>query len=353
MKLNRGLKAIFTMIVLASIGALLVWVFIEGRKELAMEQERERPVKSASRVSIQDGESIVTLDPATQMKSGITVIPLEPVSHHGELRAYGMVLQPQDLTDLRNNFAAARARVERTRASLDASRKAYERLKTLRENNRNISDKALQAAEATRRSDEAEARAAEEALRTLEGTGRQKWGPVISTWLLDGSPDFARLLEQQDILIQITLSSGAPVSSLPQVALVQTGDGKWISARFVSPSPRTDPRIQGMSFFYLAPAQAGLLSGMNVIAYLPVGSEVSGVIVPDSAVVWWQGKAWVYVQKDTGRFARREISTDQPVQNGWFMEKGFPAGDQLVMSGAQLLLSEEFRAQIQIGEEGK
>lgn len=347
------LKSILAILILAGVGALLVWAFIEGRKELAMEQERERPVKSASRVSIQDGESIVTLDPATQMKSGITVTPLEPVSHHGELRAYGIVLQPQDLIDLRNNYAAAKARVERTRASLEASRKAYERLKTLRENNRNISDKAFQTAEATWRSDEAEARAAEEALHTLEDTGRQQWGPVITTWLLDGLPAFARLLEQQDILIQITLPSGAQVSSWPQNAWVQTADGKRISARFVSPSPRTDPRIQGMSSFFLAPAQTGLLPGMNVIAYLPVGPQVSGVIIPDSAVVWWQGKAWVYVQKDTGRFARREISTDQPVQNGWFIEKSFSAGDWLVTSGAQLLLSEEFRAQIEVGKEGK
>lgn len=347
------LKSILTIIVLASVGALLIWAFIEGRKELATEQERERPVKSASRVSIQDGESIVTLDPATQIRSGIIVTPLEPVSHHGELRAYGMVLQPQDLIDLRNSYTVAEAQLEKAQAGLEVSRKTYERLKALRENNRNISDKALQAAEATWRSDEAEARAVEQALRALEDAARQRWGEVITRWLFDGSSAFDRLMQQQDVLIQITLPSGAQIASAPQSARVQAVTGTLTSATLLSPSPRTDPRIQGMSFFYLAPAQTGLLPGMNVIAYLPVGPKVSGVIVPDSAVVWWQGKAWVYVQKDTGPFARREIPTDRPVQNGWFIEKGFSAGDRLVTSGAQLLLSEEFRAQIQVGEEGK
>jgi hypothetical protein len=348
------LKSILTIIVLAGIVALLIWAFIEGRRELAMEQERERPVKSASRVSIQDGESIVTLDSATQMKSGITTTPLEPVSHHGELRAYGMVLSPQDLVDLRDRYAAAKARLEKAQAGLEVSGKAYERLKVLRENNRNISEKALQAAEATWRSNEAEARAAEEALRVLEDNARQQWGGVIAGWLLDGSPALDRLMQQQDVLIQITLPSGARVPSAPQTARVQAADGTLTSITLVSPSLRTDPRIQGISFFYTAPAQVtSLLPGMNVIAYLPVGPKISGIIVPDSAVVWWQGKAWVYVQKDTDRFARREISTDQPVQNGWFIGKGFSAGDRLVTSGAQLLLSEELRAQIQVGEEGK
>ena len=89
---------------------------------------------------------------------------------------------------------------------------------------------------------------------------------------------------------------------------------------------------------------------MNVLAYLANGSRMQGVIVRAAAVVWWQGKAWIYVQKDTERFARREISTDTPVEDGWFVVNGLLPDDRIVTTGAQLLLSEELRSQIQIGD---
>ena len=109
-----------------------------------------------------------------------------------------------------------------------------------------------------------------------------------------------------------------------------------------------------MSLFYRVSAQTtGLLVGMNLLAYLAVGPTIRGVIVPTSAVVWWQGKAWVYLQRGQDRFARREVPAESPLQDGWFVVNGFSGGDHVVVKGAQLLLSEEFRGQIQTqGEEG-
>lgn len=333
---------------------MLVWAFLEKRQELTLEQERERPIKVPSRVSMQDGEPTITLDQDTQRKSGIVIAPLAATSHQEELRAYGTILQLQGLVDVRNNYAAAKAQVDKIQAALAASRKEYERLKGLHQANQNISDKALQAAEAVWRADEASARAAQEAVSAVESTARQQWGSVLAEWLSDTSQPFDRLLQQREVLIQITLPAGAPPLSAPQLARVQAADGTLVSAKLVSPAPHTDPRLQGMSFFYRAPAETpGLLFGMNVLAYLPVGPQVQGVIVPAAAVVWWQGKAWVYVQRGPDQFVRREIPTETPLQEGWFVGKGLSAGEQLVVSGAQLLLSEEFRAQIQVGEEGQ
>jgi hypothetical protein len=351
MKLKLSLKSLSVIIILAIIAFLLIWAFVKGRKELAMEQERERAIKATSRVSIQDSEMVLTLDRTTQIESEITVVSLTATSHREEFRAYGIVLPVQELVDLRNSFTSAKAQVEKYRASVEASRREYERLKALHEDSRNISDKVFQAAEATWRSDEANVRAAEEALHALEGTARQQWGTVITRWLFDESPAFDRLLRQDDTLIQVTLPSGTSLLSSPQTALVEAASGTSVSATLVSPSPRTDPRIQGMSFFYVALSQIGLLPGMNVSAYLPVGPQVQRVVVPATAVVWLQGKAWVYVQKDAEHFARREISTGTPVKDGWFIVKGLSAGDRVVVSGAQLLLSEEFRTQVQGGEE--
>ena len=349
MRVRPTVKSMLVVILLVGIGALLVWAFIEGRKELATEQERERPIKTPLRVATQDGETVITLDKATQVKSGISVAPLQPVSHREEVRAYGTVLQLQDLVDLRNACIAAKAQLEKSQASLEVSKKEYERLKVLH-SNRNISDKAFQAAEATWTSDEVNLRAAQESLHALEGAARQKWGTVLAKWLFDGSSAFSRLIQQQEVLIQITLPSDAHVSSAPQDARIQLSDGKLASAKLVSRAPHTDPRIQGMSFFYIASGTTDFLAGMNVVAYLPVGSQIRGVIVPASAIVWWQGKAWVYVQKGEERFVRHEVSIDIPVENGWLVSQGLSAEDRLAVSGTQLLLSEEFRGQVQVGD---
>ncbi len=347
MRLKR-LKSIMLIVLAGGIGALLMWTFMKGHKGFATEQDSAPPVKEAAGASTQGSKSVLTLDKDAQIKGGIVVAPLETISHQEEVQAYGVVVELQDLADLYGNYSAAKAQVKKMQASLEASRKDYERVKTLYEDNKNVSEKAFQAAEATWRSDEASARAAQDALHSLEATARQRWGGVLAKWLFEVSPAFDRLIKQEDVLIQITLPSDVQISSAPQTAWVEAADGKRTSAEFLSLSPRTDPRLQGMSFFYLVPAQTpGLLPGMNVLAYLPVGPPVQGVVVPASATVWWQGKVWTYMQKEPEHFVRREVSTEAPVKDGWFVVKDLSAGDRLVVSGAQLLLSEEFHSQIQ------
>ena len=348
--MRSGLKTILVITVVIGAAAVLVWAFVQGRKELAMEQERERPIKAPVRVFTENGESVVKLDLDTQEKSGIAVNSLKVISRQEELKAYGVVVELQPLVELRNSFATAQAQVEKAQASLEASRKEYERLKTLREN-QNVSVKVFQAAEAAWRSDSASERSAEVALEAIRATVGQQWGAVIGKWLFEGSGEFERLMQRQDVLLKITLPPATRLTSAPRNARVQTQEGKFRSANLLSPAPSTDQRIQGMSFFYVAQApSADLLPGMNVFAYLPNGSETKGIVVPATAVVFWQGKTWIYVQKDSDRFVRHEIPTDTPVDDGWFVTRGLSPNDRIVTRGAQLLLSEELRSQIQIAE---
>jgi hypothetical protein len=87
---------------------------------------------------------------------------------------------------------------------------------------------------------------------------------------------------------------------------------------------------------------------MNVLAFLATGKIIDGVAVPASAVVWWQDRAWVYQRMGPQKFVRVEIATDLPAAGGGYIVAGMPPDIQIVSSGAQLLLSEEFRAQIQV-----
>ena len=348
MKLSGGLRLLIIVVVVVGVGVLLVWGFMAAQKERAAEAERERPIATPLRVSVEGGEPIVTLDEKTQAASAVSVTPLQPVSRRERIRAYGTVVVIQDLIDVVHNYESARAQTQKTLASLDVARRGYQRLKGLNGDDRNISDKTLQAAEAVWRGAKADNEAAQIAVKSLANSLQTLWGPVLSKWVLHGgNPAMERLLAQRDVLVQVTVPGDAPVISAPQDAQVEGTDGKLVSVRLVSAAPRTDPLIQGVSFYFLAPA-TGLVPGMNVVAWLSHGEPTEGVIIPNAAVVWWQGKAWAYVQKDATRFARRPVPTDNPGEDGWFLPGG--TTQKLVTSGAQMLFSEEFRTQVHVGD---
>jgi hypothetical protein len=92
---------------------------------------------------------------------------------------------------------------------------------------------------------------------------------------------------------------------------------------------------------------------MNVLAFLPSGTILDGLTVPAAAIVWWQDRAWVYRRIGPETFTRTDIPTDLPAPGGGFIVKDLPKTTEMVTRGAQLLLSEEFRAQIQVGEDRK
>jgi len=84
------------------------------------------------------------------------------------------------------------------------------------------------------------------------------------------------------------------------------------------------------------------------------GSQTTNqVLVPHSALIWWEGKTWVYLQSSPDTFVRREITLDRPTEQSWLLTAGVRPGERIVVTGAQILLSEELKSQIQILEEGE
>jgi hypothetical protein len=338
----------------AGVAAVTVWSFIQSHAELAQEFEREQPIKRPQRVSFKGGEPVITLDAATQHQSGLRTVELQQTKHHEQLRAYGTVLDLQPLVDLGNSYALAKAQVNATQARLDASRAEFERENTLFKTQTSVVtlDK-LQAAEATFHTDEAALASAEAQLRTVEETAKQSWGSVLGQQLGEPNQTFAQLVQRQEYLVQVTLAAGVLINTPPPRATIQLENGQRQEITFVSPATKTNVAIQGVSLLYTAPASSDLLPGMNVLAFLPLESTIDGVVVPEDAIVWWQGRAWVYIRTSPSTFARRAIATDYRLPEGGYLDRSMAGGTEVVVQGAQMLLSEEFRAQIQIGEEGE
>lgn len=333
------------------IAALLVLTFLgacQNRFDKDDASPQAQPKKGPAQISVENGQTVLTLDAPTQNRLGLEVAPLTLTVTRAQVTALAVVLPVQDLVTFRNNYIASQAQLQKSRLAVDVARKEYARLKSLFEESQNISEKSLQSAEGTLKMNEADERAAQQQLNLQESMVRQEWGGVASKWALEDSPEFQRILDQRDVLVQVTMQTDAAVG-VPKAISLEISDTTRIAASLVSLFPRVDPRIQGRSFLYVASAHIGLTPGVNLLAHLSVGNQMKGLIVPTSAVVWSEGKAWAYQQTASDHFARRVVPTEVPVEGGFFVAQGFSPGDKVVIRGAQTLLSEEMLLHGQVG----
>jgi hypothetical protein len=350
--LRRLLGWVAAAILFGGLGILAVLGFVEGRQQAAVEAERAAPIKPPLRVTMPErGQPIVTIDAAAQKAIGLESAGAHAAPFQDQVRAFGTVLDLASLTTLNTNYVEAVSLLETAQARLMASRPAYERAQALYA--KNIGSLVqVQTSEAALIGDKAAVATAQSKVRTLAATAIQEWGQVIGNGIVESSPLVSRLIERRVFLVQITVPPGVAVKP-PEVAGVEmSGKDERIPIKYVSPATRTDPKIQGLSFFYVASGESGVLPGMNVRAFMASGKEVEGYVVPPSAVIWWSGRPWVYVRIEDDEFTRREIPTEMPYgsKGGYVVPASVfhEQRPQIVTKGAQMLLSEEFRSQIQV-----
>lgn len=348
--MNRNAIAIITL--QAAIIIALFWALVfygQDEYEDYAQEEVEEEIASAARVTSEDGAAVVSISSEVQQQSGIATAPLAAASHQPSQSSLGTVLDIQPLMELRTRFLTAQAEAEVARVSIANSRQEYQRLQLLNQDNRNVSDRAVAAAEATWKEHAARQEAASTQAASIRDSMRQQWGTTLAGWAAAAdSASIARLLQQQEALLRITLPFDAPVPAAGSTLMIEpTGaHGKAVRASYISTAPQADGALQGNTYYYRAPA-ANLRAGMRVAAYATErGKPGSGVVVPSAAVIWYANQAWVYQKEDAERFVRRPVSTEQEAGDGWFNAAGLKAGDEVIVRGAQLLLSEEFKYQI-------
>ena len=349
--LLRGRARLSGVVFATALASLLVWGLFVGRNAAVVEANRSHAVKAPLRVATKNGATVITIDDETQQRSGIKTDALVAVTHQEEIRAYGMVLDVARLTELSNNYNRAQTQTQTAQAKLALSRAEFDRATKLYKDHMAISEAQMQSAEATFVMDQANLAAAQAQVRSLTASAYQDWGAVIGKSVVDQSETAVRLIERREFLLQITLPPGVVLTVAPTTAAIESGKSARAKITFVSPATHIDPKIQGVTLFYAAPAESGLLPGMNVLAFLPTGKVIDGVAIAASSVVWWQDRAWVYLRSSPDKFVRVEIATDLPAPGGGYIVAGMPSDVQIVSSGAQLLLSEEFRSQIQVDED--
>jgi hypothetical protein len=290
----------------------------------------------------------VRLSPARQKAGGLVAEPLKAVSFQPETLGYAKVLDIHPLLELRVRYRAARSDAEVAAAALGLAEKNRARLRELHRAEI-IAGRELVQAEAQWQSD----RAREAAARRLMGEIRREadhgFGAELAHLALDGDTAlFEDLAAHRRLLLLVALPSGAVLPSRNAALFVARDLDRAHAAQAepISPAPRTDELVQGETWFFHTTGEH-FRAGMRLHAWVPAGGGTRrGVVIPPSAVVWQAGKPWAYKRVGEDGFVRTEIAAHKEGGGGWFVERGFAPGESVVVTGGQLLLSEEFRGQI-------
>lgn len=361
------------------------------------------------------GETVVKFDVETQQRMDIRTTPLTAVNKHRDVAAYGHLeedpslsfilrapvagvvrsrsdrrwpgtgetlgdrtllgvveprLAPSERISLGDRLLAAKADLESSSSALTAARAALDRAKILNADDKNVSDRAVQEAETKLAAEQARAKAAGRTVQLIESSLAstrsaslpleiERGGQVVEVLAhpgesVESGQAMVRVSRFDQLLARVDVSAGEPVATSASTATILPlgHETPPLRGQRIALAAAVDPKTQGQPFlFRITNASNTLRPGLAVTAYLESpGTERAGVIVPRSAVVRQSGKAWVYVKTGPDRFNRREAILDEPTDLGWFT-RSLNTGDLIVTTGAQTLFSEEFKSQIQVGDE--
>jgi biotin carboxyl carrier protein len=308
-------------LVLLVIAAIAAGVLLRPR-EGGSEANGEAPVVAPSRVVEEEGEARVVLDTAEVARVGIEVAVLAAAKRTDELRVPGEVVTEPERTAIIRAPVAGR---------LTAEPSGWPELGT-----RVASGAAL--------GQVSDARPLVAPIAGVVTRVGARPGEIVS--------EGQTLLELADRSRPVVRLAWPDAGAPPRVVGLAPDSASRVEADLIGPAAEADPVTRQAVYLYRARrAWPGAVPGTLVDAEVAQGKATAGVLVPDRAVVQWDGLAWVYLQRAPGRYLRVRVPTDHPTPRGWMAGAPLAPGDTVVVTGAELLLSEEFRARVTVGDE--
>lgn len=302
----------------------------------------------------------VTITQKVQELEGIHVIHPDSGTYRKHLEAYGVVLSPERLISLQNQFVSKTQQVRRCKAQLLVTHREYQRQDTLYRQ-KGTSQEDLQVARSKWISDQADLAESQQDLRALIDSSRQFWGSVVTRWIQNNTDPIQRIIKQRAWMIRVTPAGPLPgsINNLPKTVAMGITRQHMFPGRFVSRSPSLDTRFQQAGYFYLVDKPPVDLSpDMNLVVEFPVGKPHQAILIPDSAVTWWQGTPWIYLKSGPRQFNRYSLLGAISAGSHWYVtrqEIPIHHGDELVVSGVQFLLEKELQGAkptVSAGDEG-
>lgn len=309
----------------------LIFLFWGSAPYAAVDDDDKIPPGVSSRTSAQT--------------AGIETQALQAATEQPEFNAYGSVIDLQPLLALRQQFLAAQALRDSAQARYQEADANLSRTRHLHQQDI-VSTRRLQEQQAQWRNDRANLSTSGYQQQTIVAASRLQWGEILTDWFTQANnPQAEQFLNHRVQLLQISLPANTRLN--PGTHTIAVDDhgrrDQAISATLISPAPQVDPITQGERYFFKTEARR-LSFGARVSAWIAGGEPgADGVTIPESAVVWHLGQAFVYIKAENGEFNRRRLADTTSGNGGYFAAEGFTAGEDIVTSGAQTLLSQELK----------
>ena len=287
----------------------------------------------------------VLIDEQAQKQTGISVEPLQAATYSATQNFTGVVLDMRALVEARQRLQSLSAQLTAAQAQLLQRRNDVARTQGLYDEGRNASQRDLEATRAALATQEQQELALQADIRSVIDGVRMQWGDTFAQRLGDKDGLVARVISHQVEIIQFAMPYGSrPEKQLWRVDVSNSGLAQGVPAVWVGGTSQSQPGLQGSNWLLSAP-NTGAGAGTRVRVLSQQGKPQNGVLVPSSAMIRFAGKNWVYVKTQAEQFERMALPVDRPLAEGFFTD-AFKTNDLIVSSGAQLLLSEEFRFQI-------
>jgi multidrug efflux pump subunit AcrA (membrane-fusion protein) len=155
---------------------------------------------------------------------------------------------------------------------------------------------------------------------------------------------------------EVELFARAPVPPALQGSSNRHDPGRpiqFLTGRLLGTAPQVEVNSQFAACWYEVDTDFGRgdksgstfwRPGLFVMALVKVTDDPphAAVSVPETSLLYHQGRALVYVRIGAGRYERREVQVLGRQQGRWVLASGVTAGEPVVFQRAQVLLSEEF-----------
>jgi len=321
---------------------LLVWAlawFARDEFQGLSDDDDELPTPAA-RVE----GNLVFIEPAAQAAAGIVVQKPQPARYLASQRYFGLVADPRTLVEARQRYLSLSAQIAGVEGQVAQRRADLARIEGLFQEGRNATRRELEAARAALVFEEQRAGALQAERRAVADGVRVVWGDALAERLGDSGTLLTRAAARELDLVQFAVPYGADPRGQTWRVAAAAGQQAGIVGTLVGRVPQAIPGLQGETWMLSTPP-SGLPAGTRVRVLADASEPIEGVRVPRSAVVRFGGKTWVYVQRGGDRFERMALPADRVLADGVFSDTLSPR-TPVVTSGAQLLLSEEFKFQI-------
>ncbi|MCF6252598.1 MAG: hypothetical protein L3J75_15235 [Methylococcaceae bacterium] len=299
-------------------------------------------------IQVTNGQAVIFLDQEIQQSSGLKTVKLQQVDFQAEFIVYGKAISVSPLLAIREQYLTATANRAGTKARLTQAENNISRLRNLYKNEI-VSTRKLQSQQAQWQSDKAAYKSSTYQSQIIINNSQMQWGEILTQWAISKhSEQLENLITGKSTLLQLTLPAKSTLpSKTSSIYINPTADRNTaFKASLISISPQVDAFSQGLQYFFLSQNPA-IKAGMNFAAWIPRQKHYQkGVIIPESSLAWHLGQSFVFIKTDEEHFFHRNVTSPIKVSNGYFIAEQIADGEEIVVTGTQMLLSHEFRSQI-------